>query len=165
MTSHAAQHANTVPRPALAMAGALVTLTLVLTALVRLGVLDREAVPAEARAQAGVEASTVRHLVFEDRADGAVVVRDADGGATVAVLIGEKDGGGFVRGVMRGMARERRMAHASAAVPFALTGWSNGSITLRDPATGRAIELGSFGDTNRAAFARFLNSAQSGSNP
>lgn len=158
--NHAAQHANTVPRPALAMAGAVVALTLALTALVRVGVLDREAVPAAARARGGVTADILRHLVFVDRADGAVEVRDADrGGATLAVLIGENDGGGFVRGVMRGMARERRMIGAGAAVPFALTGWSNGSLTLRDPATGRSIELGSFGATNRAAFARFLNLA------
>ncbi|MFX6311326.1 hypothetical protein ABTF78_19535, partial [Acinetobacter baumannii] len=87
-----------------------VALTLALTALVRVGVLDREAVPAAARARGGVTADILRHRVFVDRADGAVEVRDADrGGATLAVLIGENDGGGFVRGVMRGMARERRM--------------------------------------------------------
>lgn len=154
---HAAQHANTVPRPALVTAAAVVALTLALTALVRLGVLDREAVPAEARAAAGVSAATVRHLSFTDRADGAVVVRDVDAGQTLAVLHGENDGGGFVRGVMRGMARERRMDGIGPQAPFELTGWSNGSLTLRDPTNDRAIELGSFGATNRAAFARFLS--------
>jgi putative photosynthetic complex assembly protein len=57
---------------------------------------------------------------------------------------------------MRGMARERRMNGIGPALPFELTQWANGALTLRDPATGRAIELGSFGATNRAAFARFL---------
>ena len=160
--SHAHSHANTVPRPALAMAGAVVAITLLLTGLVRLGVLDREAVPAVERAREGIAARTVRHLTFADRADGAVVVRDADRGQTVAVLHGENDGGGFVRGVMRGMARERRMHGIGADVPFELTGWNNGTLSLRDPATGRAIELGSFGDSNRAAFARFLTSSPAG---
>lgn len=154
--SHAHSHENTVPRPALAMAGALVAITLALTTLVRVGVLDREAVPAVERAQDKVAAVEVRHLVFADRADGAVVVDDTDSGRTLAVLVGENDGGGFVRGVMRGMARERRMNGVGPARPFELTQWANGALTLRDPATGRAIELGSFGATNRAAFARFL---------
>jgi putative photosynthetic complex assembly protein len=155
--SHAHSHENTVPRPALILAGALVATTLALTGLVRAGVLSREAVPAVERAKTGVVAAQVRHLVFIDRADGAVVVRDAADDATLAVLIGENDGGGFVRGVMRGMARERRMNGIGPAAPFELTQWGNGSLTLRDPATGRSIELGSFGATNRAAFARFLN--------
>ena len=154
--SHAHSHANTVPRPALVMAAGVVAVTLALTGLVRVGLLPREAVPAEERARTGVGASVVRHLAFADRADGAVVVSDVDQDRTVAVLIGENDGGGFVRGVMRGMARERKMHGIGGAAPFELTRWSNGSLTLRDPATGRAIELGSFGDTNRAAFARFL---------
>lgn len=149
-------HENTVPRPALILAGALVATTLALTALVRVGVLQREAVPAIARAKDNVAAVEVRHLAFEDRADGAVVVKDADAGSTLAVMIGENDGGGFVRGVMRGMARERKMKGIGPAIPFELTQWANGSLSLRDPATGRAIELGSFGASNRAAFARFL---------
>ncbi|MEL0209677.1 MAG: photosynthetic complex assembly protein PuhC [Novosphingobium sp.] len=149
-------HENTVPRPALILAGALVATTLALTALVRVGVLDREAVPAVERAKINVAAGEVRHLFFEDRADGAVVVKDADSNATIAVMMGENDGGGFVRGVMRGVARERKMKGIGPAAPFELTQWENGSLSLRDPATGRSIELGSFGATNRAAFARFL---------
>lgn len=160
--NHAHSHANTVPRPALVTAGALIAITLALTALVRVGVLDREAVPGVERARAGVGTRTVRHLAFADRSDGAVVVRDADSDRTLAVLIGENDGGGFVRGVMRGMARERRMKAVGAEAPFELTLWDNGSLSLRDPATGRAIELGSFGASNRAAFARFLDSAPPG---
>ena len=150
-------HENTVPRPALMLAGALVATTLALTALVRVGVLEREAVPAVARARDNVAALEVRHLAFEDRADGAVVVKDADAGSTLAVMKGENDGGGFVRGVMRGMARERKMKGIGPAAPFELTQWENGSLSLCDPATGRSIELGSFGATNRAAFAKFLS--------
>ncbi|MCX7284904.1 MAG: photosynthetic complex assembly protein PuhC [Novosphingobium sp.] len=152
-------HDNTVPRPALLLSVGLVATTLALTALVQTGVLNREAVPSVARANAGVVAAEVRHLSFGDRADGAVVVKDTDSGETLAVLHGENDGGGFVRGVMRGMARERKMNNIGQATPFELSLWRNGSLSLLDPATGRSVELGSFGPDNRAAFVRFLKSA------
>ena len=97
-----------------------------------------------------------RDLVFTDRGDGAVVVRDAASGATVEVLIDGVPGNGFVRGVMRGMARDRRSRGIGMAPPFELTLWRNDTLTLTDKATGRAIELGSFGADNRAAFAALL---------
>ncbi|HQS68346.1 MAG: hypothetical protein B7Y36_15065 [Novosphingobium sp. 28-62-57] len=151
-------HQNTVPRPALLLAGGLIATTLALTALVQTGVMNREAVPSVARASAGVVAVDTRKLTFDDRADGAVVVKDADSDETLAVLKGEGDGGGFVRGVMRGMARERKMSGIGQATPFELSLWGNGSLSLLDPATGRSVELGSFGPDNRAAFIRFLKS-------
>lgn len=154
--SIAHDHENTVPRPALLLAGALVATTLALTALVQVGVLNREAVPSIERSKAGVEAVEVRQLSFEDRADGAVVVKDADSAETLAVLLGENDGGGFVRGVMRGLARERRMNGIGHEAPFELALWRNGSLSLVDTATGRSVEIGSFGPDNRAAFAKFL---------
>ncbi len=151
-------HQNTVPRPALLLAGGLIATTLALTTLVQTGVLNREAVPSVARASAGVVAVETRHLAFDDRADGAVVVKDTDSGETLAVLKGENDGGGFVRGVMRGMARERKMSGIGQNTPFELSLWGNGSLSLLDPATGRSVELGSFGPDNRAAFVQFLKS-------
>lgn len=155
-------HNDTVPRPALILAGALVATTLALTALVQTGVLNREAVPSAERASAGVAAVEIRHLTFEDRADGAVVVKDADSAETLAVLLGENDGGGFVRGVMRGMARERKMRGVGHEAPFELALWQNGSLSLLDPATGRSVELGSFGPDNRAAFTKFLKTPAKG---
>ncbi|MEQ7874391.1 photosynthetic complex assembly protein PuhC [Sphingomonas sp. ASV193] len=154
--SHAHDHANTVPRPALAMAFALVLTSLAIAATTSFGLAPHEAVPSVERARADVAPAEVRQLRFEDRADGAVVVSDAALGAPIATLVGEGDGGGFVRGVLRGLARDRHMRGIGAAPPFALTRWSDGELTLRDTATGRTIELGSFGADNRAAFARFL---------
>jgi len=151
-------HENTVPRPALILAGALVATTLALTTLVQVGVLNREAVPSVERMKANVAPIEVRKLAFADRADGAVVVSDTDSRETLAVLMGENDGGGFVRGVMRGMARERMMNGIGQAEPFVLTLWQNGSLSLLDPVTNRSVELGSFGPDNRAAFAKFLKS-------
>jgi putative photosynthetic complex assembly protein len=68
-------------------------------------------------------------------------------------------GNGFVRGVMRGMARDRRAHGVGMEPPFALTLWRNGTLSLTDKSTGRAIELGSFGPDNRAAFAALLPGA------
>ena len=154
--SHAHSHANTVPRPALAMALGLVAVSLVMTTAVRLGLADREAVPAVERAKSAVVAARTLSLRFADMPDGAVKVSNAATGAVIASLKGENDGGGFVRGVMRGMARDRAMRGVGQAPPFTLTLWQDGSLSLLDPATGRSVELGSFGPDNRAAFLRFI---------
>lgn len=154
--SLAHSHENTVPRPALAMALALVGVSLIMTTAVRLGFAEREAVPSVERAKADVTAVETRRLTFADRADGAVLVTDADSGATVAVIAGEQGNGGFVRGVLRGMARDRRMRGVGSQPPFTLTLWQDGSLSLTDTATTKSVELGAFGPDNRAAFAAFL---------
>lgn len=96
---------------------------------------------------------TTRTLRFEDRIDGAVVVRDHRNGREVDVLVGEQ---GFVRGTLRTLARERRSEGIGSREPFELTKWSTGRLTLDDAATGRRLELDAFGSDNVAAFARLL---------
>jgi putative photosynthetic complex assembly protein len=157
--SHAHAHDQTVPKPALIAAGALVTLSLLLTMLVRVGVLEREAVPAAVRAADRASVVETRNLTFSDRADGAVVIADASTAATVAVIESETKSGGFIRGVLRGLARERRSRGIGAAPPFKLTLFSDGSLNFVDTATGRSIELGAFGPDNRAVFAALLPKA------
>jgi putative photosynthetic complex assembly protein len=159
--THAHSHANTVPRPALAMALALVALTLAMVLAVRVGLAEREAVPAVERSRARTVPAATRTLTFADMPDGAVRVADAATGQTIATLHGERDGGGFVRGVMRGMARDRQMRGIGQAPPFTLILWQDGSLSLTDPASGRSVELGAFGPDNRAAFLRFLDREQS----
>jgi putative photosynthetic complex assembly protein len=149
-------HDNTVPRPALAMAGILVGATLAMTAAVQWGFAERAAVPAVERSESSIGAVEARTIVFRDRSDGAVEVVDAKSGQDIAVLVGEGDGGGFVRGVLRGLARDRRMRGVGSEPPFELTLWQDGAMSLKDSATGRSVELGSFGPDKRAAFARFL---------
>jgi putative photosynthetic complex assembly protein len=83
-----------------------------------------------------------RELRFIDRDDGAVVVLSCRM-ATVGVLAPGTNG--FVRGVMRGMARERRSKNIDAGPPYRLAVWSDGRLTLDDPSTGRWIELAAFG--------------------
>ncbi len=149
-------HEQTMPKGALTAALMLVVTALALTTLVKVGVLSREAVPAIARTEAHVAPAQMRQLSFTDRGDGAVVVRDMTTGETVRVLVDGVPGNGFVRGVMRGMARERHIRGVGMAPPFTLTLWKNGTLSLEDKSTGRAIELGSFGPDNRAAFAALL---------
>ncbi len=45
----------------------------------------------------------------------------------------------------------------SPAIPFHLTRWSDGRLTIDDTATGQLIELEAFGHTNEDAFARLLD--------
>lgn len=153
---HAHSHENTVPRPALVMAAGLVGLTLMLTAAVQIGWLDREAVPSVERAKAAVAPAASRELRFEDGADGSVRIIDASTGTLVQQVVEDTPSGGFIRGVMRGLARDRRMRGIGAEPPFTLTLWQDGSLSLSDSATGREVELGGFGADNRAVFMALL---------
>ena len=96
----------------------------------------------------------VRDLRFEDRPDGAVVVYESTGARTVEVIAPGTNG--FVRGVLRGLARERKRQDVDAQPPFRLTRWSDGRLSLDDPATGRHVDLEAFGPANSGAFVRML---------
>ncbi|MGL6043733.1 MAG: photosynthetic complex assembly protein PuhC [Sandaracinobacteroides sp.] len=153
-------HEMSFPKQALWGASALVLLALAATIAVRVGLLPQIADPQTMRADANVTSLQQRDLIFADRADGAVVVTELSG-ETVAVIMPNSEQG-FVRGLMRGLARERRLREASMTQPFRLQLWSDNGLTLTDLATGRQIELGSFGPTNRAAFAVMLPAAGAG---
>jgi putative photosynthetic complex assembly protein len=95
-----------------------------------------------------------RALLFEDRADGGVTIRDANANATIDTI--EPGSNGFLRSAMRGLARERKRSGLGSEVPFRLIGRADGRLTLEDPATGRRIDLEAFGPTNAGVFARLL---------
>jgi putative photosynthetic complex assembly protein len=63
---------------------------------------------------------------------------------------------GFLRGTMRGLARERKREGVSPELPFLMIGRSDGKLTLEDPGTGRRVDVGSFGPTNAAVFAAIM---------
>jgi putative photosynthetic complex assembly protein len=151
MSAH--DHANTVPRPALWLAGALVGFALLSTAVVRIGQVPPAASPVLERAAAHAAPVAEARLRFLDRADGGVSIERVGGGVTI---LPPGSHSGFIRGVMRGLARDRRMRGLDAAAPFVLTEWTDGGLSLADTATGRVIELNGFGVDNRAAFAALL---------
>ncbi len=142
------------PRGALIAAAALVGFSLLVTAAVRVGWLQPMPSAHSVRAETRVQPVASRDLQFFDRQDGAVVIQEPGGEVIRIIESGTKDG--FVRGVMRGLARERQMNDVGEAPPFRLTRWADGSLSLTDTATGRVIELGSFGPSNRATFDTLL---------
>jgi putative photosynthetic complex assembly protein len=135
------------PKGALIGAGALVILSLSMAGLARLTGYQ----PAKPAPSAVVES---RDLRFVDRSDGAVLIYPVDGDQPVDILAPGTNG--FVRGVLRGLVRERRADQIGAAPPFRLTRWADGRLSLDDPSTGRHVDLEVFGPTNAGAFADIL---------
>ena len=148
-------HPNTLPRGALMLCGAMVGLALASTAIVRIGGFAPSASPVQLRTAERIVPIVSRDLRFVDRADGAVVITDVTDGRA-AGLVAPGSTSGFIRGVMRGLARDRHMRGIGDGPPFRLTAWRDGELSLTDLATGRTIELTAFGATNRAVFAALL---------
>lgn len=145
----------TLPRGALIGAGILVGASLLLAGVARLSGYQPERPPPS-------RAVSSHELRFEDRPDGAVLVYEHE------QLVDTLSPGtnGFVRGVLRGLARGRRADGVGRSPPFRLTRWADGRLSLDDPETGRHVDLEVFGPTNAGAFAEILtasNSARQGS--
>jgi putative photosynthetic complex assembly protein len=95
-----------------------------------------------------------RLVRFEDAPDGSIIIRDAQDRAVLARFpVAE---GGFVRGTLRALARERRQEEQGQELPFRIAAWPDGQLTLDDVATGRRVDLTAFGSTNSGIFARLL---------
>ena len=97
-----------------------------------------------------------QQLRFEDRPNGDVGVVEAISGREIARFAGEQ---GFVRGVLRALARERMRRGVGPEQPFELLGHPQGRLTLHDPVTGERIALESFGPSNAALFAKLQTAA------
>ena len=137
-----------IPRKILVAAAALVAFTISAAATARWSGLGASKEPQ-------VAASQVRELHFEDRADGAVAIYQASDGQLVDALAPGTSG--FVRIVMRSLARERRLNDQGRQTPFRLIRWADGRLSVEDPATRRHIDLGAFGAVNTQAFARLMH--------
>jgi putative photosynthetic complex assembly protein len=100
------------------------------------------------------EAIFARDILFSDRVDGGISIRDA----TTGQLIGEiqPGEGGFVRGALRGFTRDRRLENPGAESPLRLAALQGGAIILEDPASGRWTDLRAFGATNVQSFTEIL---------
>ena len=152
-------HGDMLPRGTLIIAGALVAFALTAASIVRIFHIPPAASPELMRQAEHVAPVKSRTLRFVDRADGAVVIEDVGNGG-VASIIAPGQQTGFIRGVMRGLARERRSHGIGNGPPFTLTLWKDGELSLTDTATKRTIELTAFGTTNRASFAVLLDPAK-----
>ena len=134
------------PRGALFAAAGLIALTIVAAGAGRLSGVGVTRMPAATPVQS-------RALHFADRNDGAVEVTDE---ARNVVAILPPGTNGFARGVMRGLARARKLEEIGQEPPFVLTRWADGRLSLQDPSTKQHINLEAFGATNSAVFARLL---------
>ncbi|HEY8565935.1 MAG TPA: photosynthetic complex assembly protein PuhC [Beijerinckiaceae bacterium] len=95
-----------------------------------------------------------RALRFTDREDGTVAVHDAGNGGLIALV--RPGEGGFLRGALRGLAHDRLRRDLGPQEPFLLTRFADGRLALYDQATGRRLDLDSFGASNADSFARLL---------
>jgi putative photosynthetic complex assembly protein len=139
------------PRGALIAAGSIVAISLALTAANRIAKIHGPAAPSPAAAGQAVSAVALRFL---DQPDGSVLIKDAATGERVSTV--HPGEGGFIRGVMRGLARERMGRRIGSGPAFRLWLQQGGGLWLQDTATGRLIDLDSFGSSNRAAFMALL---------
>jgi putative photosynthetic complex assembly protein len=101
-------------------------------------------------------AVTEQHAVrFNDNADGSISVLDGASRAELHKLAPETNG--FLRVVMRSLARERRIAGLGPEEPFLLYRASTDKrLILEDPTSGRTVGLDAFGPSNVGAFAALL---------
>ena len=144
--SHAVQ-AQHFPRWVLLAAAGLIGLTLVVAARANGFTRPVQASP-EAPALEAIE------LSFEDRPDGAIAVFDAHTGKETSLVPPASNG--FIRGVMRGMFRERKLESLGHEGKFRLAREATGRLSLEDLQTHRRIDLDAFGPTNSGAFANLL---------
>ena len=95
-----------------------------------------------------------RDLRFLDRDDGGIDIVTPAGDPVDVVPPG---GGGFVRGVLRGLAYDRKIRDQDQATPFRLSRYGDGRLLLEDPTTGSVVALNAFGRDNFASFARLMD--------
>lgn len=136
------------PRKVLIAFAVLMGTTVLLVAAARLSGYNASQVPPSPVVQS-------RDLRFTEGPDGVLMVLDVADGSTVATL--PAGGDGFLRGVLRATSRGRKGAHVGPDTPYRLARLADGRLTLKDLGTQRVIELNSFGPTNVASFAIFLN--------
>ncbi|MEY4862199.1 MAG: putative photosynthetic complex assembly protein PuhC [Pseudomonadota bacterium] len=145
--------ADNFPRWFLWGAGSLIAFSLISVGLVRITGNGPDQLRAAAARGEGPAPSAERALRFQDRPDGGISVIDMATKRELAVIEGEQ---GFVRGSLRALTRERKARELGSEQPFELIAQADGRLTLHDPATGKRVELESFGPSNAANFSRLL---------
>jgi putative photosynthetic complex assembly protein len=141
------------PRNTLVLAGTVVLLSIIIAAAGR--------ITGAANSAPTAAPVAARDLLFRDRPDGSVAVFEATNPSKPIDIVAPATNG-FLRATMRGLARQRLRQDADREIPFRLTEWADGRLTLEDPTTGRRVEMEAFGITNEEAFANLLT-AKAGS--
>jgi putative photosynthetic complex assembly protein len=134
-----------IPRSILAAGSGLLLVALVLTFL-------------SARTGVGrVEVATVASdapvaqlsISFVTTQSGEIRIEGDDGTVLTSLAPGE---GGFLRGIVRPLRRERERYHAPLDEPFVLTRHASGALVLSDPTTDLHVDIAAFGATSMEHF-------------
>ncbi|MEM8663426.1 MAG: photosynthetic complex assembly protein PuhC [Pseudomonadota bacterium] len=134
-----------ISKNALKMVGAWVGLS-VIVVVVAVLMDDRKPLPAVPD-----DPRQVALITFDDTADGGMVIA-SDNAETVL----PPDAHGFIRGVLRALARQRDINGIGPEHAFVLAEDTKGRFAIADPMTGTRIDLLAFGRDNTVAFAALL---------
>lgn len=145
------------PKAPLIGAFVLVGASLFMVGAARLGLIETPASAAAAAAPTTASQVISRDMRFHDLADGGIRVEMA-GQPDQAVAPGT---GGFLRGILRSMVRDRRARGLGPEAAFRVTEWSDGAVTIEDLATRHVLTLNAFGPTNRQAFIDLMRPSES----
>ncbi|QGU33845.1 photosynthetic complex assembly protein PuhC [Thermochromatium tepidum] len=137
------------PKGVLIAVGILLGLTIVMVAVARLTGYRLPQAPFLPEVES-------RDIRFIAQPDGSMSVRDAATDELIQTLPPGSEG--FVRGMLRGLERQRKGYKADISEPFHLARREDGMLTLEDPITGIRLDLRAYGVDNAAAFAVFLRS-------
>lgn len=135
------------PKGVLLAVAALLSFTIIMIAVARITGTMLDQAPMTAEVQS-------RDIVFMDREDGSTDVKDVATGEVIQTLPPGSEG--FIRGVLRSLARQRKGYDATLAEPFHLARRQSGDLTLKDPVTGILLDLRAYGETNQASFAALM---------
>ncbi len=153
MVEHNHSHEIRVPRSALIGIAAILVATLA-------GVFWFRVSGSEPVSQVPVPGEVIksRQLRFEDGPDGTVSVYEVSSSKSDELIrvIGAGEGG-FIRGLMRGLARSRRASNLGPELPFILSQQADGALFLEDSATGQRIFLQAFGPDSARSFESLLD--------
>jgi putative photosynthetic complex assembly protein len=137
-----------IPKPLLYGAAALMCLAL---SAAMFGTPERFNDPAKLRPAVAQQKS----LLFVDQPGGHIAVLDGASRATISTY--GPDDGGFLRTVLRGLARERQLAGFGPEQQFLLyRAATDNRLIIEDPTTGKVIGLDAFGGDNAKVFAALL---------
>lgn len=137
-----AEHAHDLPKPLIVSAG-----VLVLAAILLVIVGDELPQADPAPIVAVVASHDIRLHTLED---GSIQPVLTDGTRLSTIRV---DKAGFVSGVIRGLARGRKLSGSDPDAPYRLSRMRDGRLLLTDTATGTSIDLDVFGRDNAGTFA------------
>jgi putative photosynthetic complex assembly protein len=110
-----------------------------------------ESVGAEADGRQGTRS---REIVFIRAEGDEIHILDGDDGTLIRALAAGE--GGFLRGALRPLERERRRFDADPTAPYLLALEAGGRLTLTDPHSDFVLDVDAFGRSSRAEFMTLL---------